>query len=760
MTYIYFIVHSDGDTSVVSYLLKEAHCNVNCTTNNGRTPITFVDSLHMNTIMVLIGFGANAKDVYSKLQQRYSKQPAESATKVFMLGYPGAGKTTLTTALKVESVGAMSSLVNRWLKVSGIQLRTAGIVPHDIQSDKFGRLTLYDFAGHEEFYAGHDSFLRNAVSGDSAAVFVVVVDLRMSDEVFAQTLLFWLSFIQNQYSSADSKSHVIIAGSHADEVKSKTQEASAKHKVIDSLLFTSTFSGLHFAGFVALNCRYAESSAMTELRQILAQSCEALKIKAEISCISHCFLLYLLDKFRKTPGVTLHHVLNIFQNKSAADEQQLVAIFPDSIPTLSRLCEELNCRGNLLFLKNGQDIQNSWIVLDQGALLSRVSGTIFAPEGFQQHQDITTTSTGVVPLSKITMCTDDSSGDLHPDLIAQFLCHLEFCHEITDHNLLPLLETSSSSSPPMERWFFFPALVSIKEPDKVWEACGQFNYHFGWMLQCSQPEHFFLPRFLQVLLLRLAFFFALSPDTPDSDSSLPVIQRRCSVWKNGISWANRHGVEALVEVVENSRRVNVMLRCRKDADLKCAQLRSAVITKVLEAKKEFCPKISVTEFFVTPTDAACYPLKPSEDALITATEVARAIIEPAPYVATRSGKTINLNDLLRFEPYTDIGEHLLHRLFYEQNLQDSDTITDEYFLHVSDRIHHKLDHFIDLFKTSSTQLDMRMEQRPGGSPLKMVEVLRMWREKHGILSKGTYQTLRSELDQFSIFAGRNPLVCV
>ena len=740
----------------MSYLLKEAHCNVNCTTNDGSTPISFVDSHHKDIIMVLIGFGANAKDVYSKLPQQYSKQHAESATKVFMLGYPEAGKTTLTTALKVESAGAISRLVNRVTKVSGIQLRTAGIVPHDIQSDKFGRLTLYDFAGHEEFYAGHDSFLRNAISGDSAAVFVVVVDLRKSNEVFTQTLLFWLAFIRNQYSSADSKSHVIIAGSHADEVvKSKTREAAAKRKVIDSLLSTSAFSGLHFAGFVALNCRYAESSALTELRQILAQSCEALKIKAEISCINHCFLLYLLDKFRKTPGVTLHHVLSILQNES-----QLVAIFPDSIPTLCKLCDELNCRGNLLFLKNAQNIDNSWIVLDQGALLSRVSGTIFAPEGFKQHQDITTTSTGVVPLSKITACIDDSSGDLHPDLITQFLCHLEFCHEITDHNLLPLLETSSSSSPPVERFFFFPALVGIKEPDKVWEACGQFNYHFGWMLQCFQPEHFFLPRFLQVLLLRLAFFFALSPDTPGSDSSLPVIQRKCSVWKNGISWENWHGVEALVEVVENSRRVNVMLRCRKDADLKCAQLRSAVIAKVLEAKKEFCPKISVTESFVTPTDAACYPLKPSEDALITATEVAKVIVARAEYVTTRSGKTkaVNLNDLLRFEPYTDIGEHLLHRLFSEQNLQDSDTIPDEYFLHVSDRIHHKLDHFIILFETSSTQLDLRMERRPSGSPLKMVEVLRMWREKHG--SKGTYQTLRSELDQFSIFAGRNPLVCV
>ena len=531
------LVHSEGCTGVVFYLLKKAHCNVNCTTNGGSTPITLVASKHTDIIKELIRFGANAKDVYSKhttsLPEQYSKQPAESAIKIFMLGYPSAGKTTLTTALKVESGGAMSRLVNRVTKVSGVQLRTAGIIPHDIESDRFGHITVYDFAGHEEFYAGHDSFLRSAISGNSAAVFVVVADLRKSDEIFTQTLLFWLAFIQNQYSSCDSESHVIIVGSHADEVRSKTQEAAAKHKVINSLLPTSAFSGLHFAGFVALNCCYAQSSVMTEFRQILAQSCETLKIKAEMSFNSHCFFVYLLDRFRKAPGITLHHVLSIIQGESAIDRQCLLDYISHSIPSLSKICEELNYRGNLLFLKNTQDIKNSWIVLDQEALLFRVSGTIFAPEGFIQHQDIATTSTGVVPLSKIITWIHglSSSPDLNPDLIAQFLCHLEFCHEITDHNLLPLLKASSSSSLPMEKFFFFPALVSIKEPENVWQASGEFSYHFGWILQCTWPEHFFLPRFLHVLLLRLAFSFALSPDTPDSDGSLPVIQRKCSVGK-------------------------------------------------------------------------------------------------------------------------------------------------------------------------------------------------------------------------------------
>lgn len=159
--------------------------------------------------------------------------------------------------------------------------------------------------------------------------------------MFAQTLIFWVSFIQNQYSSPDSQSHIIIVGSHADQVESITQQVAEKHKVITTLPTTSGYLGIHFAGFVALNCLYAESSAMTELRQLLAQSCETLKIKAEMSFINHCFLLYVLDRFRNALGVTLHNIWSNIQCESTIDQQQLLASIPDSIHSLCKICEEL-----------------------------------------------------------------------------------------------------------------------------------------------------------------------------------------------------------------------------------------------------------------------------------------------------------------------------------------------------------------------------------------------------------------------------------
>ena len=743
-------------------MLKEANCDVNSTTSDGETPLSLVRSHDTDIIKELIRYGANPKNVYlqytRELPQQCSKQPAESAAKVFILGYPGAGKSSLTAALKCESTGTFSRLMNRFAKVK-VEVKTAGIIPHKIESGTFGHVTIYDFAGHEEFYAGHNSFLKNAVTGSTAAVFIVVVDLRESDEEFRQTLLFWLTFIQNQYSSTESKSHVIIICSHADKVKSEKQEASAKLRVVNSLLKNAessdpykifatispsiesicTFPSLCFAGLVVMNCLHAESESMSELRQIMAKSCDTLRTEMIMSFNSHCFFLYLLDKFRKELGVTLCHVLSSAQSESEIDRKELLRFIPDSVHGLCNVCEELNQRGNLLFLKNVQYVGDSWIVLDQEALLCKVSGTVFAPEDFKQHQELTTTSTGVVPLSKMAACFHNLDTNLDIDLIALFLCHLEFCHEIKDHRLLPLLQGSSGSSFPEERYFFFPALVITKEPDKIWETNDDFCYHFAWTLKCFQPEHFFLPRFLQVLLLRLAFGFALASDKPGSESSsLPVICRKCCVWKNGIFWVNRFGVEVLVEVVDKSREVNVMVRCVSDGVIHCAQLRAAVISKVLDIKNEYCPWVSVTESFIPSTEARKYPLNTSDEVLIAAKEVANAILQQAPYAIHESGNKVELHKLLLFEPYANLGNEVLCQLFAKENAREK---VDEKFFGKLWKL--PLDSLKYMFLNSTTESidDTR-------------QVYQLWQQH----SEGTYQCLRQTLDAFSVFSGRNPLV--
>ena len=46
------------------------------------------------------------------------------------------------------------------------------------------------------------------------------------------------------------------------------------------------------------------------------------------------------------------------------------------------MCKKLNNRGNILFMRNDECPQQSWIIFNKAALLSQVNGVIFAPDDF------------------------------------------------------------------------------------------------------------------------------------------------------------------------------------------------------------------------------------------------------------------------------------------------------------------------------------------------------------------------------------------
>ena len=158
------------------------------------------------------------------------------------------------------------------------------------------------------------------------------------------------------------------------------------------------------------------------------------------------------------------------------------------------------------------------------------------PEEFKQFKDLAT-STGVVPFSKI----QSVFPDLNPNLIADFLCHFEFCHEITDAEGKRLLHVATgapdtddaivsvgapkTSNHPTtyEIFFFFPGLVKTDTPEELWKSSNEYSCHSAWVLQSLHPDKFFTSRFLHVLILRLAFAFALAPEAATTSPQLPTI---------------------------------------------------------------------------------------------------------------------------------------------------------------------------------------------------------------------------------------------
>ena len=744
----YLTVYALSTTDIPRLLLEKAKMDPNVKNNAGHTPLDLTSNA--DVIRQLIRHGANPQDVYKThgkvLGKRSSKQPLQTPVKLFMVGKPSAGKSTLTKALQSEAFG-LKRISKRIVKVSGVDEKTAGIVPHEFESKTYGRVTLYDFAGQREFYGSHAALLQNAIQ-TSTPIFLLVVDLSESNDDIKSNIFYWLSFLENQCTSVSSKPHFLVIGSHVDVLKSRGENPKHKASFITSLLTTPRFASLEFTGFVAMDCQYADSAGMRQLHQALKTSCDSLRAQDNtcINFIAHCFLVYLLDNFRKATALTLATIQA--QIKEEFDQAVTSAIgiesfVPSNIHSLYEICIQLNDRGHLLVLMDPTAIENSWVIINRTALLAEVNGTIFAPEGFKQHIKLAS-STGVVPLSKIT----EHFPKHDRTMLLGFLSHLEFCHEISDSEILALISQDQASAASEatavqgERYFFFPGLVTLEVPSTVWEPQPQFAYHCGWNLQFCVLGQFFYPRFVQVLLLRLAFSFAFSK-LPSTD--VPSLQRKCAIWKNGIYWGDRNGTETLVEIAEQNR-VVVLMRC-PEVKSECLQLRSLLIQKVLAAAREFCSKVSTVESFINPSDTTQYPLKPtSQLALYNMTEVASAVATGASSVVHDSGRPVSLDSLLSFEPYADLGEANLRELFSEEKQR---LIVFSITECIPDR---NTEIIKNIFKPSPTQLRERMSGGSIASPV--YHVLDMWRDS----CEGTYQCLREKLDQFSVFAGRNPLV--
>ena len=707
-----------GHKELVKYLLHEGRCNPNCKSKLGFTPsdLAFGDP---GMIRELVKAGANA-----------ITKPPQPPVKVFIVGNASTGKSSLTKALqtKTSALGAVLASITGPRLVSDVEEKTAGIVPCQFISKKYGHVTFYDFAGQQEYYASHAALLQNSISS-SAPLIIIVVNLCDSEEDIKQKLVYWISFLENQCTSVATKPHVIIVGSHSDVVRSRGEDPRAKVNM-EFLQAAHESRNFHISKFIPMDCRQSNSRDIMKLSKQMKETCDTLRKQYGAVYHLHLLFTFLLEKFLGVPAVKFEKVLKAIQETY----HKLLTVTSSDLH--SDLCE-LNDLGYIIYLKGSE----RWIVLDQATLLSQAQGVLFAPADFKQHHNLSN-ATGVVPVSRIT----ELFSPLDTDMLVQVLCYLEFCCEIHDYNILQLINQDHSPQieSTNERYLFFSGLVRIEAPTGIWETNPQFPHLCGWLLQCCEAGQFLTSQFLQVLLLRLAFSCAMAPDIP---SNLPFLQRKCSIWKNGIYWGSRKGVEALVEIRDppNNTEVVVMLRCRSDQEVECARLCSTIIQMVLKAKEKFCLKIPTNEFLLHHSQVN-YPFNsPAEQDLFGIRGVSRAVLGGELCVVGSTGNTTELEDVLLFEPYHCLGEENIRELFDEQDPAFSKVVSDSFLYRLAKFTHKRANQFVKIFINSCEAV--------GSSP-SMEQVLRQWRDN----SQGTRKCLRVTLDQFSVFAGRNLMV--
>ena len=748
--------------NVIKYLLSTGKVDASATDCNGNTPIVLTNSTEV--IKTLIQHGADPEPLYQmhgKFFERFSSDsPPPIPLKVLVVGNASTGKTTLIESIKCErgdASGCAETLQH-----------TAGIIPNDFQSEIFGCVTLYDFAGQPEYYASHEAVIHSIVK-HSPPVILIVADMNENEDDITKKLLYWLSFIDNQTVSVSKAPHVLVVGSHADELQLCRIDPEKKiDKVFECLKQRSQHFHSKLVGYVTMDCRLSSSPGIDQLRQVLQESTKQLQTMGVMNFISHCFYALLVDQFRKFAAVTVAQIMNTLtriskdsSHYSDHSSRNTTALLPKEESDVTQQLEELNEMGSIIFLENLKRPQMSWVIFDKEVLLEQVNGTIFAPPSFPQHINIAS-STGVVPFSKIG--TNFPKHD--PNMLVSFLSHMEFCQEIHDQEVLQLLSSSDDCNPVIfarssERYFFFPRLVRIEVPKCVWKPSLQWSYKCGWILECSQSDHFLTPRFLQILLLRLAFSFAAHPTTEEDE--MPAIRRKCSIWKRGICWINTSGVETLVEVVEQNQAVIIMMRCmnRIQSKVGLIRLRSSVIQEVLKAKEEFCPREEMAESLFDPENLTYPPMPTKEITRYSMHSIAQTLQSEDCYILNDSGDLIDAEKLLYFDPFLNLGVKVLEKLFNDDNSKAS--IKDDYLYDIADSILHnsenpeeKTNIFIKLFNLPQSMLQERINSAPSGLVHELARVFQLQRDR----SKGTYGNLQRVLGSFSVFCGRNPLVSV
>ncbi|XP_064390660.1 uncharacterized protein LOC135338452 isoform X2 [Halichondria panicea] len=729
-----------SDAEFIEYLLNVVGCDPNIKDDDGHTPLFLAGSKEI--ILLLLQHGATAENAYSQhrkaLGKVFSKDPLKNPVKILVIGHGGEGKSTLIEAMEHEPT-ALTSLVNIFVspkEVDGVSQKTAGIIPRLFKSRVFGDVLVYDFAGQEVYYSSHAAIIKNTVDA-CRPIIVLVLGLHKDDTYTTHSVSYWLGIIANQCANMEGKAPLIVVGSHADCL-TDDQKISKKEEIV--LEAVSRYPTLDLLKFIPMDNRYSNSSGMKILRATVGPACASIRSTLAVSLNAHMFLIYLVGK--DEIALSLEQVQQQrnkdFSQVLSKKHKEVVPFIPTTIPRLVDICVQLNDKSHILFLHNASSPEKSFIVIKKEELLGKVNGTIFAPEDFDQHCQLSTsTSTGVVPCSKLAA----QFPNLDTDMLTGFLINLEFAVPIEDPEVLRLINQhrtdAGKSVPPDEKYLFCPALIRLEVDTKVFKHCDDLAYHFGWVMSCSHKNQFLDARFLHVLLLRISLSLGLAPII---DSDIPFLQRQCSVWKTGVCWSTSYGVKVLVEVI-NKKKVVVLMQARQ-VSMKFLKLRSTVIKKVVDTSTEICSTV-VTEQALLPPHSVTYPLEDTH--VFDLKSLADSIIGQEICVVSANGvENMPISDLLQAEVYADLGENIVQHLFNPAHKELSDR-----FISALVTCWNKNPRLADIVRTAITENASAAFQECNN----LDDVLIVWNNT----GDSSGEALRRILDPLSVFAGRNPL---
>ena len=334
---------------------------------------------------------------------------------------------------------------------------------------------------------------------------------------------------------------------------------------------------------------------------------------------------------------------------------------PDTADTLYPKVMELHNIGLLMIIEsmNGQ-LEDYLLLLNVPKLTNEVHKLLFAKKSAQRNVssiDPHSASMGILPQTYL--------ASILPEYITtECLIQLQYCHEFSHAEVKfdSVITTEDSSA---TKLLYFPALCETERKNNL-QTPANYDYSIGWYIKCCGKFDYLPPRFLHVLLLRLAHIFAL-PATCDPQSSNPsdititvqLYNRRCTMWKNGIHWFMTKGVECFVENVNNNKGIVIITKSEEARKVVCTDMLFNIIREIHQAKEEFCETVTLQEYFMDSADPASFV---DEDKLYDPNDIAKELKEGNPVIIStdEQGRTqISTEEVSHLIQYIHWGEYFL-----------------------------------------------------------------------------------------------------
>ena len=632
--------------------------------------------------------------LFQPFKQCHRDYLTESYAKLFLCGKTAAGKSSLAAVISYRANDGPYGYYDPDECVEGVVSQTTGIEYHSVRSVEIGNVVIFDFAGHAEYYSSHAAVLETLLLR-SSAVFAILSNLTNDEEMIKKDLLFWFNFVENVSMKLISSSQVLVLGSHVDELP---REKDFQPFVNDVANLAVRFQ--KYKGFLPIDCHRPGGKGVKTFMKKLRESCEAVVDKNDkMSYHCHCLKSYL----QKLEVVAI----SLDELCSKSMEENEPCLLTDR-STVLELLSILGSKGLILFLAN------TWVIIDQKALLTDVNGVLFNKTIDRERKPVAS-NTGIMPISTLANLFKNHNTNM----LISFLTSLQFCHQMDSYAVASITNNVPSDDFPIskdEKFLFFPALITADKPTSIFETTDGF----GWCLWCLQSHQFLSNRFLHTLLHQLAYTCCPPPpeetDYITDNAAIQELHRICTMWKNGIYWKEKNNVEVMVEVTEGNRCVTVLVS--HSSLIESYRLRASLIKEVIKLKNELCPCPS-KHFAIAPGNVKDVMEKQQRDRILYSLRNVATGVLTRETITSSTDESVAVHLVVgKKEPYLSVAPLVTKALFTDSNKDLP--LPDHYLQH----IHEVCGEIMSLYPSSNF----------------------------------TYLSVREHLNKFSIFAGRNPLV--